>query len=161
MRTNQDELMRMIDGYLAKGKLLHLATISNGIPWLCHVWYAQGPWPNSLVFTSNRSRRHSIEIASGSNVAGGIVAIDLEGLGQKVQGVSFEGRASEASREMMTEAYEAYASRWPRVRTMFSSRDIETGATNMRMYVVRLVRLVFFDEINFPDDPRKELVLER
>ncbi len=160
MEINTKDLQTLIDDYLAKGKVLHLATSANGVPWMSHVWYAVGSSSNTLVFTSNRSRRHSVEISNSPVVAGGVVAIDLDGLGQKVQGLSFEGRAFETSGSEISSSYEAYARRWPQVRQMFTAKEVETGATNMRMYMIKFMRVVLFDEVAFPGDPRKELVIE-
>lgn len=157
--SDTHELEARIDAYLAEGRVLHLATVSNGIPWMCHVWYAIGPHKNSVVFTSNTARRHSNEIRACPNVAGGVVAIPLDGLGQRVQGLSFEGQALETTGDGILAAYEAYALRWPRIRDMFSAREIESGASAMRIYVIRMSRIVLFDEVNYPAQPRQELLI--
>jgi uncharacterized protein YhbP (UPF0306 family) len=160
MKEEEIALRARIAEYFADGRILHLATVVNGVPWLCHVWYATGPAEDSVVFTSNRARRHSKELLAQPLVAGGVVAIPLDGLGQRVRGISFEGRGHEAADDLILSAYEAYAARWPRVREMFTAKDIETGATQMRMYVIKLCRIVLFDEVNYPSNPRQELVLE-
>lgn len=160
MTEDQIALWTRIDEYFAEGRILHLATVSNGVPWLCHVWYANGPAERSVVFTSNKTRRHSREIVAQPRVAGGVVAIPLDGLGQRVRGLSFEGLALETTGSDIVAAYEAYASRWPKVREMFTAKDIETGTTPMRMYVINLSRIVLFDEVNYPSNPRQELVLD-
>lgn len=157
---NKDEMLtECVQAYLKDGKLLYLATFVNTTPWVCHVWYSLGWMPNSVVFTSNLGRRHSSDIRVNPIVAGGIVAIETEGLGQKVRGLSFEGRAFEATENKLALAYDAYASRWPKVRDMFSLKDVESGVSAMRMYVVEFSRMVLFDEVNFPDGPRQELLL--
>ena len=159
MNDDPDALMSQIEEYLADGRILHLATVSNGLPWLSHLWYAMGPANLSVVFTSHRARRHSKEIIAHQAVAGGVVAIPLDGLGQKVRGLSFEGNAQEATGTLLAAAYESYANRWPKVRDMFTVRDIEAGATQMRMYLITLSRVVLFDEVNYPSNPRQELVI--
>src|SRR5438876_8191948 len=120
MENRGSQLLDLVAEYLRSGKLLHLSTSSNGRLWMCHVWYALGPNDNTLVFTSNKARRHSREIALNPIVAGGVVAIDLDGLGQKIRGLSFEGTALEAVGENISQAYECYATRWPQVRNMFT-----------------------------------------
>lgn len=158
MEHPQHELISLIDSYLDSGKLLHLTTVLNGIPWLSHIWYAKhGGWTD-LVFTSNWQRRHSRELKANPAVAGGVVAIDLIGLGQKVRGLSFEGNAQELHGENMHGAYESYAFRWPQVRDMFTASDIDSGATEMRMYSIHISRAVLFDEVNFPEEPRQEIL---
>jgi len=160
MTEDEIALRTRIRQYFGGGQILHLATVGNGVPWLCHVWYAMGVEEQSLVFTSNRSRRHSREILAQPRVAGGVVAIPLDGLGQRVRGISFEGHALEAVGDAMLPAYDAYAGRWPKVREMFTAKDIEAGATPMRMYVIKMSRIVLFDEVNYPSNPRQELVLD-
>ena len=159
MPDSEALLKSQIAEYLEAGKVLHLATVSNGVPWLCHVWYAPGPTEWTIVFTSNRARRHSQEINVSPRIAGGVVAIPLDGLGQRIRGLSFEGLASEAAGDSIVTAYETYARRWPRVREMFSAKDIQLSATAMRMYVIDLQRIVLFDEVNYPSNPRQELVI--
>jgi uncharacterized protein YhbP (UPF0306 family) len=150
------EVRQAVIDYLREGKLLHISTSSNGIPWLCHVWYALDEKEPALLFASNRSRRHSREIVANSVVAGGVVGIELEGLGQKVRGLSFEGRAVELSGSAIAEGYEVYRARWPNVKDMFSVHDIETASSDMRIYRVSLSRAVLFDEVLFPRCPRQE-----
>lgn len=142
--------------YLSSGQLLQLATDSGGQPWLSQVWYAFDPATWTVVFTSNLARRHSNEIGANAKVAGAVMAQPLEGLGQKVQGICFEGRAREATGDELATSYEIYAGRWPRVRSMFSADDILHEATPMRMYNVSLTQVVLFDEVNFPESPRQE-----
>ncbi len=156
-----EALNNLITNYLAEGKLLHLSTSANAVPWVTHVWYAFDANSGDLVFTSNKARRHSLDIVQNSQVAGGVVAIDLEGLGQKVRGLSFEGHAFEAQDEVCQKAYDIYAQRWPVVKDMFSATDILNGTTGMRMFRVELGRAVLFDEVNFPDNPRQESILTR
>jgi uncharacterized protein YhbP (UPF0306 family) len=154
-------LSKLINDYLNAGRVLHIASVSNGKPWLTHVWYAVGPTQYSIIFTSNKTRRHSREIQLNPDVSGGVVAIDLEGLGQKIRGLSFEGKAHEATGDEISLTYDAYARRWPQVRGMFSAKEIETAASNMRMFIINPSRIVLFDEVNFPTDPRQELLVDR
>lgn len=157
MSKIDEKIDTLIEEYLRAGKLLHLACSSNAALWMCHVWYAVGDRPNVLIFTSNKARRHSKEIRHNPIVAGGVVAMDLEGLGQKVRGLSFEGRAEEVIGEAIEKAYDYYAQRWPQVRTMFTSADIQSNLVDMRMYRVELVKAVLFDEVNYPGNPRQEI----
>ncbi|MDX6269288.1 MAG: hypothetical protein QOD28_511 [Acidobacteriota bacterium] len=159
MTDNNESLRELVLEYLRSGKVLHLASLSNDTMWMCHVWYAVGGGPEEIIFTSNKSRRHSRDIRNNSVVAGGVVAIDLEELGQKVRGLSFEGRAEETTGDAMERAYNLYAKRWPQVKKMFTAKQIRSDATDMRMYRVQLTRVVLFDEVNFPDNPRQELFL--
>jgi uncharacterized protein YhbP (UPF0306 family) len=158
MYNNNERLSLLIGDYLRAGKLLHLYCSSNNVLWMCHVWYAVGSCNQELIFTSNKARRHSKEINNNPIIAGGVNAMDLDGLGQKVQGLSFEGKAEEATGNEIEKAYELYAMRWPQVKSMFSANDIQSGRVDMRMYRVTITRAVLFDEVNYPDNPRQEIL---
>jgi uncharacterized protein YhbP (UPF0306 family) len=157
MSGNNEIIHDLVKEYFLSGKLLHLATSFNSNSWLCHVWYAIHEENKSIIYTSNRLRRHSQEIFNNPKVAGGVVAVNLEGLGQKVRGLSFEGTAAEASESELENIYESYALRWPQVRSMFSTQDILSKKVDMRMYCVKFTKIVLFDEVNFPSSPRQEL----
>lgn len=148
---------KVLRAHLTEGKLMQLATVSpQGIPWLCHVWYAVDE-DLDLIFTSKATRRHSGEIRASGRVAGGIVGIPLEGLGQKVQGVTFEGEATETSGQSLRRAYSTYATRWPQFAHMVALADIEAEVGESRLYRIRPSTYVVFDELAFPGEPRQEL----
>lgn len=69
---------------------MSLATCVDSKPWVCEVHYAYDEELN-LYFNSLPSRRHSQEIAQNPNVSGNIVV--QHSLGEKPQGVYFEGKA--------------------------------------------------------------------
>lgn len=71
---------------------LSLATVNGNKPWVCEVHFVYDDALN-LYFISDRSRRHSQDIASNSNVAGNIIA--QHELTQSPQGLYFEGTANE------------------------------------------------------------------
>ncbi len=129
--------------------------------WLCHVWYAHSPDLRKIVFTSNESRRHSMEIKDNPSVSGGVVAIPLEGLGQEVRGLVFSGTVYEAQTpDEIDSAYALYEGRWPKVRSMFSAQDVITEATPMRMYVLRPNKYSLWDKVNYPDSPQQALTFD-
>jgi uncharacterized protein YhbP (UPF0306 family) len=142
--------------YVINGKLMQVATVdSDNKPWLVHVWYA----PSSqleLIFTSNVVRLHSDHIRTNSAVAGGIIAIDLKGLGQKgLRGITFTGNAHECAGSELEEAYETYATRWSKARESFPLTDIKSGESPMRMYKITPTQFVLFDEENYPKQPKR------
>lgn len=70
---------------------MSLATCGKAMkPWVCEVHFVYDNDLN-LYFKSNADRRHSLEIAKNSNVAGNIVT--QHSLGDKPRGVYFEGTA--------------------------------------------------------------------
>lgn len=142
--------------YLRAGELLNIATYGDEALSSASVWYATSSDAGSLYFTSRSSRVHSENIRENGLISAGVVTVPLEGLGQKAQGVFLSGRATEAGGSVLTEAYEAYAARWPKVGEMFSEADIISGATPMRMYTFAVERFVWVDEIGHPDAPKLE-----
>ncbi len=87
---NEVNVEQVVREYIDKTIHLSLATVGDNAPWVCEVHFAYDENLN-LYFRSLKSRRHSQEIASNSNVAGNI--IDKYGLGEPVVGVYFEGTA--------------------------------------------------------------------
>jgi uncharacterized protein YhbP (UPF0306 family) len=157
-KTRVKDLAEHIRQYLDDGKLMQVATQSSNGMWLCHVWYAYSPDLKEIVFTSNKSRQHSMDIQDNPSVSAGAVAIPLEGLGQKVRGLTFSGNAHEAQvQDEIESAYMLYKERWPKVESMFSLQDIITKATPMRMYILRPDKYSLWDEVNYPDAPQQQL----
>jgi len=144
--------------YVQGGQLMQIATLaSDGGPRVSHCWYAADRELN-LVFLSRVGRHHSREILTDKRVAGGIIATPLEGLGQKVRGATFQGTAHQIVPNDLTDAYETYCLRWPQAREMVSLEALTTEATENRLWTVIPTTYVLFDEISFPDEPRRELV---
>jgi uncharacterized protein YhbP (UPF0306 family) len=152
-----DRERRLLRQYVEQGKLMQVATTSDhGSPWLAHCWYAADS-NLSLVFMSRTARRHSLEIRNDPRVAGGIVSMDLQGLGQKVRGVIFEGAAEELVDGRADEAYDTYRSRWPQVETLAPLEALRgTDAAN-RLWRITPSSFILFDEVNFPSEPRRTI----
>lgn len=149
---------KLIRAYLDEAKLLQIVSCNKNQPWLAHVWFARDDDLN-IYWMSREDRRHSREIRKSEIVAGGIVTPHLQGLGETVRGLAFEGTARELGDGDSEKAYGHYRNRWPQVVDHVQLEDILAGATPMRFYVAEPIRYVFFDEQNFPDQPRQELVL--
>lgn len=146
-RTNLEE-------YVRSGKLMQVATISDtGRPAVCHVWYSAHFRPDRLYFISRHDRDHSANIRANQQVAGGIVAIPLSGLGQTVRGVTFKGHARELGIDAGTEL-EGFLQRWPNARSLISIERITENDTPSRLYEIDIDQWVLFDEQTFPDSPR-------
>jgi uncharacterized protein YhbP (UPF0306 family) len=143
--------------YVVGGKLMQVSTVaSDGAPWLAHCWYAPDK-ALRLVFLSRGDRRHSQNILQDARVAGGIVTIPLEGLGQKIRGVTFEGIAECVSDADLDGAYATYQSRWPQVHNMVTPEDIRADVTPNRFWRIVVQTYVLFDEVTFGAAPRREI----
>lgn len=152
------DLKKLIDEYLKEAKLMQLATAKDNQPWVASVWYAHDD-NFTLYFISKHHRRHSGELKDNSKVAGAIV-VPHEDLGVKVKGIQFEGEASEVSLVELPKAFELYLKRFPKATDYLKSiQDIIADMTDHRLYKIKPSKIVLFDEVNFPDDPRQELDL--
>jgi uncharacterized protein YhbP (UPF0306 family) len=150
---------RLLMEYVSAGKLMQVATIdASGVPALCHVWYAESFSPDRLYFISRHDRDHSVNIRTRGGVAGGIVAIELNGLGQKVRGVTFKGVAEQLPQDGIDEPLKIFHERWPVAQAAVNIANLSSGETQSRLYEIRVSEWLLFDEENFPDSPRRSLV---
>ena len=137
------------------GKLLQLATQTAHGPRLCQVWYAAEPDGSRLFFISRVDRHHSRDLEVDDRVAGAIVAMDLDGPGQAIQGVTLTGAARRAQSHEVADVHAAYLAKWPRARANWPLDRVAAETSLVQMYVVRVIEYVLFDEINFRGDPRQ------
>ena len=75
-------LEMLVREYLKEAKLMQIATVKNGKPWVASVWYANDD-DLKLYFISRKSRRHSLELKKNQNVAGAIIKPHTIGSGEK------------------------------------------------------------------------------
>lgn len=93
MHTDVESIIRE---YIDKSLHMSLATAVNGKPWISELHFVYDD-DLSLYWRSLASRRHSIEIAKNSNVAGNIV--HQHGLEDYPHAIYFEGIAEEITEE--------------------------------------------------------------
>ncbi len=147
---------QLLETYVQAGKLMQLASLSaDGSPIVCNVWYDPHFAPDMLRFISRHDRHHSENIRREGRVAGGIIAIELEGLGQTARGVTFEGRARELPTSGVDVEARAFLERWPAAEAAIEPGKLSRGETTSRLYELRVLDWVLFDEANFPEDPRR------
>jgi uncharacterized protein YhbP (UPF0306 family) len=161
MTATSSSERQLLTKYVAAGKLMQVATLdTSGVPALCHVWYAASFSPDRLYFISRRDRDHSVNIRQNGRVAGGIVAIRLTGLGQRVRGVTFKGTATQLPQDEIDAALTIFHKRWPTAQPIINPNSLSKGETQTRMYKISVSEWLLFDEKNFPDNPRRVLVAE-
>ena len=152
-------LRKLIKDYLKEAKLMQVATSVGNHPWVCSVWYVHDENFN-LYFISRKDRRHSKEIKNNSDVAGTIVIPHEEGIGQKVRGIQFEGKAEMIGIGGLYKAYQLLKEKYPNAVKHIPTLDlIKKGSILVRLYKIIPKSIVLFDEINFPDNPRQEYTL--
>lgn len=144
----------LLEQYVRAGKLMQLASLnSDGHPMVCNVWYDAHFAPDILRFISRYDRQHSQNIRIDSRVAGGIIAIPLEELGQTARGVTFTGSARELPTCGINKEIAAFVTRWPRAE--LNPDELASGEIAIRLYEVTIVEWVLFDEESFPKQPRR------
>lgn len=146
----------LLEQYVKTGKLMQLATLrANGSPAMCNVWYDARFAPDVLRFISRYDRNHSADIRNDARVAGSIVAIHLEALGQQIRGVTFTGTARELNTAGVDSEIQAFVKRWPASIDVIEPGKLARGETPTRLYEVAVDEWVLFDEANFPEQPRQ------
>lgn len=88
---SNEEIEKVIRGYIPQVIHMSLATAKGNEPWVCEVHFVYDDGLN-LYFRSLRSRRHSQEIADNPRVAGDIVR--QHAVSEYPAGIYFEGRAA-------------------------------------------------------------------
>ena len=146
----------LLEHYVQAGKLMQLASLnSDGSPAVCNVWYDAHFAPDVLRFISRYNRQRSQNIRIDGRVAGSIIAVPLEGLGQTVRGATFTGVARELPTCGIDREVAAFVARWPRAEAALHPEKLAHGEIPTRLYEVTVAEWVLFDEANFPEQPRR------
>ena len=146
----------VLEEYVKRGKLMQLATLSaDNSPAVCNVWYYAHFIPDLLRFISRHDRNHSANIRNDQRVAGSIIAVPLEGLGQLARGVTFSGTAHELPTVGVDDTIDAFVARWPASARAIESDLLARHATPTRIYEVSVDEWVLFDEDHFQEQPRQ------
>ncbi len=145
------EIRELIKEYLADAKLMQLATVRDGQPWVCSVWFAADEDLN-LYWFSAISRRHSYEVAGDPRVAGAIAL--PHSTADKPRGIQFEGTGRLlTSDEDVSTARNLYEGRIFDAATIDNFINYEERPH--RFYRARPTAFVLFDTVNYPENPRQ------
>lgn len=150
----------LLEEYVAAGSLMQVATLdAGGRPEVCNVWYDPHLGDRDVLrFISRHDRNHSGNIRIRPDVAGSIVAIALEGLGQTVaRAVTFKGTARQLPTDGVDAEANAFLARWPAAHDAIDPGRLARGDTPSRLYEITVTEWVLFDEANFPDQPRRPI----
>lgn len=145
----------LISSYLQKQHMMQLATFSSDQPWICNLYYVVDDNFN-LYWLSLKSRRHSQEILKQKKVAAAIpVNFDI---GEKVVGLQIQGIAERIkSNNDSRNIADLYAKKF--LRTNKWVDDFCNNQTDHKLYKLTPELFVLFDEINFPNQPRQEFLI--
>lgn len=134
--------------YLDSIKPMQLATICNGQPWICTVYFVADDNFN-LYWMSSRERQHSQEIMSNPNVAITVVK-DTE----RKQALQIVGQAHEVSDQELETAHKLYIAKYG--PNDYDLDEIKKHLPHGRAYwVFKPTKMLFWDEVNFPNDPKQ------
>ena len=142
------DLRKLVKEYYAGNKHMQLATVSNGQPWICTVYFVADEDFN-LYWMSARERQHSIEIAHDSKVAITVVR-DTE----RKQALQIVGNAYEVANEDLERVHELYQSKFG--QKDYDLEEIKQHKPTGRAYwVFKPTKISLWDEVNFPDSPKQ------
>lgn len=138
--------------YFSDNKHMQLATVSNGQPWVCTVYFVADENFN-LYWTSSRSRQHSLEILKDATSAVTVVR-DTE----RKQALQITGQSFEVDIDELERVHELYQSKFG--TKDYSLEEMKQRTPDGRSYwVFKPTKLSFWDEVNFPDSPKQRLDL--
>ncbi len=147
-----EKLRNLIAEYLKEAKMMHLATVRNGKPWSCNVWFAADKDMNIYWFSSN-NRRHSQDVADDPRVAASIW-IPSEPADES-RGIQLEGTAKRLTKPAdIAKAMSVYVGKiftLQAVKQFMASREYPH-----HFYRITPSSVVLFDTKNYPENSRRE-----
>jgi len=142
------DLRQLIEEYYRDCKTMQLATVSEGKPWICTVYFANDDVLN-LYWMSSRSRQHSREILQNPSVATTVVR-DIE----RKQALQITGQAYEVADEDLARIHGLYTEK-------YGPKDYDLAAMSRHdpdgraYWVLKPAEISLWDEVNFPDAPKQ------
>jgi uncharacterized protein YhbP (UPF0306 family) len=146
------ELKALIQEYLSGNKHMQLATVHNGQPWLCTVYFTSDDDFN-LYWMSARSRQHSVEIASNPKTAVTVVR-DTE----RKRALQITGTAHEVADNDLERVHSLYTNKFgPKD---YDLEEVRAHKPDGRAYWIFTPNAIsLWDEVAFPDTPKQRFDL--
>lgn len=146
------DLKKLIEQYYNECKVMQLATVSDGLPWLCTVYYTTDDQLN-LYWTSAKNRRHSKEIIANPDTAVAIVK-DIE----RKQALQITGKAYMVEMDDVERVNKLYGDKFGDKPERLA--EVKANDPDGRAYwVFKPTHISMWDEVNFPDSPKQEYKL--
>ncbi len=131
--------------------MMQVATVADGQPWVCTVYYVEDERLN-LYWLSLPTRRHSLEIARHNRIA---VAVPIK-VSKPVIGLQAEGFATAvANKRTIAKVMKLYAERYDAGQQFYD--NFVAGRNQHVLFRFKPTAYVLFDEVIFPTDGRKEI----
>lgn len=145
----------LIKKYLGQGRVMQIATVDGGNPWICTVYFVADDDQN-LYWLSLPDRRHSQEIARHSRVA---IAIPVK-VEQPVIGLQAEGTASVVTdTRRIADVMRLYAGRYNSGKDFLD--NFIAGKNQHVLYQFTPESISLFDEVTFGDGKRRDWQLRQ
>jgi uncharacterized protein YhbP (UPF0306 family) len=143
------DLKALLSDYFRGCKAMQLATVSDGQPWICTVYFVSDADFN-IYWTSAKSRRHSKEIVADPQTAIAIVK-DVE----HKQGMQITGEASIVSNRDVEMVNKLYGDKFGDKPVRLA--EVKANDPDGRAYwVFKPTVISLWDEVNFPNTPKQE-----
>ncbi|MEI8187399.1 MAG: pyridoxamine 5'-phosphate oxidase family protein [Candidatus Saccharibacteria bacterium] len=147
------DIKKLVQEYLDDNKHMQLATVKDGQPWLCTVYFTSDEAFN-LYWTSGRSRQHSLEILSNPKAAVTVVR-DTE----RKQALQITGEAHEVADDDFERVHGLYTKKFgPKDYDLEEMR--KHNPEGRSYWVFRPTSISIWDEVNFPDSPKQRFEME-
>lgn len=142
------QISEPIKDYLYGADVMQLATVRDGQPWICSVYFVLHE--HNLYWLSLPSRRHSQEAVMNDKVAVAVaVKPDMPVIGIQMEGAVSEVDDAETVEAVMAKYVEKYDAG-------HDFHDNFRSSTNQHhMYRFMPTGIVLFDEVNFAGNPRQ------
>lgn len=139
------DLRALIQDYLIKTHMLHLATYHDNQPWSATVYFASDIDLN-LYWLSSVDSRHSQNISKNSKVSGTIVLPHT--YGDKIRGLQLQGTVRKLEETEAEQGINVF-------KTKFWV--VSQPGQSQACYQLKPNLFVLNDEVNFPGNSRQEL----
>ena len=142
------DLKKLIGEYLKDNKHMQLATVKDGNPWICTVYFTSDD-DFDLYWMSARERQHSQEITNNPKVAVSVVR-DTE----RKQALQITGNAYEVEDDELERVNDLYCGKFgPKD---YDLEEMKQHNPKGRAYwVFKPTSISLWDEVNFPDSPKQ------
>jgi uncharacterized protein YhbP (UPF0306 family) len=144
------DLRALVQEYFDSCKVMQLATVSHGKPWLCTVYFVTDK-DFKIYWTSAKSRQHSRELIADNRAAIAIVKDN-----DRKQGLQITGKASIVHRDEVERVNKIYGGKFGDKPERLA--EVKANDPNGRAYWVFEPDIIsLWDEVNFPDNPKQQL----